>query len=95
MVCTAPARSAMKYGRRGQDLYALQDATIAGAYAQLAATALGLGSTWVGAFHEEAVRRAVGIPAVEIPVAILPIGYPGETPGPTPRRRLADVAREV
>lgn len=92
--CAVPPRSAIKYGRRGQ-LYALQDATIACTHAQLAATALGLGSTWVGAFDEEAVRRAIGVPASEIPIAILPIGYPAEAPSPTPRRSLSDLVREL
>jgi nitroreductase len=93
--CAVPARSAAKYGRRGQQLYALQDATIACAHAQLAATALGLGSTWVGAFDEEAVRQAIGIAPNEIPIAILPVGYPAEAPGPTPRRSLTDLVHEV
>lgn len=37
-----PERSRKTYGARGARLYALQDATIAAAYAQLAAQALGL-----------------------------------------------------
>jgi len=93
--CAAPAKSAIKYGRRGQQLYALQDATIACAYAQLAATALGLGAVWVGAFDEDAVRRAIGIQEDEIPISILPVGYPAQAPAPTPRRRLKDLVREV
>ena len=38
---TYPERSSRKYGKRGSELYCIQDATIAAAYAQLAATALG------------------------------------------------------
>ena len=38
--CANPARSAAKYRERGARLYALQDATIACAFAMLAATAL-------------------------------------------------------
>lgn len=93
--CAVPSRSAIKYGRRGEQLYALQDATIACAHAQLAAAALGLGSTWVGAFDEDAVRQAVGIAGREIPIAILPVGYPAEAPSQTARRRLVDLFREV
>lgn len=55
-----PVRSARKYGTRGTQLYCLQDATIAASYAQLALTALGLCSCWVGAFDEDAVARVVG-----------------------------------
>jgi nitroreductase len=93
--CAHPDRSTGKYGDRGSSLYCLQDATIACAYAQLAVTALGLASVWVGAFDDEAVRRALGIGGQLLPVAILPIGYGGKTPRATPRRSLADLVRHI
>ncbi len=93
--CAHPARSAVKYGQRGERLYALQDATIAAAYAQLAAAALGLGSVWVGAFADAAVARALDLPAGLWPVALLPIGYPAEAPTPPTRRPLAEIVRQV
>jgi len=62
--CANPARSAIWYEQRGVRLYSVQDATIACAFAMLAATALGLSTVWVGAFDEEAVRQAVGIPRI-------------------------------
>ena len=37
--CAEPHRSATQYGERGQTLYAIQDTTIAAAYAQLAVVA--------------------------------------------------------
>jgi nitroreductase len=86
-----PERSAVKYRQRGADLYSLQDSTIACAYAQLAATSLGLGSVWVGAFDDAAVVTALGSRSGLRPVALLPIGYPAEAPGPTPRRSLEDL----
>lgn len=86
-----PQRSSKKYGLRGSDIYCLQDATIATAYAQLAATALGLSSTWVGAFDDEAVARAVEAPKSKRPVAILPVGYAAETPDVTPRRPIGEI----
>jgi nitroreductase len=54
--CADPARSATAFGERGAKLYALQDTTIAAAYAQLAIVAAGMGSTWVGYFEEDQVR---------------------------------------
>ncbi|MCD6290994.1 MAG: nitroreductase family protein [Anaerolineae bacterium] len=93
--CTNAARSAVKYGQRGERLYCLQDATIACAYAQLAAVALGLGTVWVGAFDDDAVIRALDLPGSLHPVAILPIGYPAESPEPRPRRALEDLAHEL
>ncbi len=89
-----PERNTWRYGRRGTELYCLQDATIACAYAQLAAVALGLGSCWVGAFNDDAVRKVVGIPANMRPVAVLPIGVPADMPEPRERRPLSDLVHE-
>jgi nitroreductase len=88
-----PSAAAAKYQERGARLYAIQDATIACAFAMLAATALGLGTVWVGAFDDAAVQRVLGCHAL-LPVAILPIGYPAEEPEPTPRRSLADLVHD-
>jgi nitroreductase len=89
--CANPQRSAVKYGARGRELYSIQDATIACTYAMLAAQELDLTTVWVGAFQEEYVRQAAGIPEDLIPVAILPIGYAAESPRPRPRRKLEDL----
>ncbi len=89
--CAHPARSAGRYGERGRTLYCVQDATIAAAFVLLAATALGLGSVWVGAFDEEAVRQAIGVLKGHVPVAIVPIGYAAEAPETTGRRPLSDL----
>ncbi len=89
-----PQHSARKYGKRGAELYCIQDATIAAAYAQLAAAALGLGAVWVGAFNAEALKELTNAENI-IPVAIMPVGYPNEEPDITPRRRKEDtVCRE-
>jgi Nitroreductase len=84
-------RAAAKYGDRGRQLYALQDATIAATYAQLAAAAAGLGSTWVGQFDEAAITRQLKLGPGLQPIALLTIGYPAELPEPTPRRHLTEV----
>jgi nitroreductase len=89
---TCPERSSRKYHERGSELYCLQDTSIATTYAQLAATALGLASTWVGAFDEVAVAEIVKAPKNRRPIAILPIGYAAETPNPTPRRPINEIA---
>jgi nitroreductase len=89
--CTNSQRSAVRYMQRGEKLYSVQDATIACTYAMLAAEALGLATVWVGAFQEDAVRQAAGIPASLVPVAVLPVGYAAEAPPPRPRRKLEDL----
>ncbi|MGQ9589484.1 MAG: nitroreductase family protein [Planctomycetota bacterium] len=87
------ARSGRKYGRRGETLYSLQDATIACAYAQLAATALGLATCWIGAYDDAEVSRILGLSKGLVPVALLPVGYAAESPAPTPRRALDDLVK--
>jgi len=86
-----PERSSKKYGRRGSELYCVQDATIAATYAMLTVTALGLSSTWVGAFDEEAAARAVGVTGNKRPIAILAVGYAGESPEITSRRPVSNI----
>ncbi len=93
--CAHPARSAKKYSQRGTTLYCVQDATIACAYAQLAVTALGLASVWVGAFNEDAVRAAIGVGHDLRPVAFLPIGHAAETPEHRSRRALVELVHRI
>ena len=93
--CTNPVRLLERYGERGRGLYSVQDATIACAYAQLAATAQGLGAVWVGAFDPDAVREVIGVPEDMAPVAILPIGYPEGEPEIKGRRTLEDLVHPV
>ena len=88
--CASPGRSESKYGERGATLYCVQDATIAACYAQLAATAQGLGSCWVGAFDEARVATALRAPARLRPIILMPIGCAAETPE-RPQRRPLDV----
>jgi nitroreductase len=78
--CTVAARAA-RYGQRGERLYALQDATVATAYAQLAATAQGLAPAPAAgrppAGRPPAARLCGGDP--EPQPAALP-GRPGDVP---------------
>lgn len=89
-----PERNFHRYRQRGESLYSVQDATIACTYAHLAATALGLGSVWVGAFDDAAVAEILNVQSPLRPVALLPIGYPAESPSPRPRRPLEDIIHE-
>jgi nitroreductase len=93
--CAHAALSRTKYEERGAQLYCLQDATIACSFAMLAATALGLSSVWVGAYDEEQAREIIGAPRDQRPVAILPIGYPAETPRIRSRRGVQDLVHQV
>lgn len=89
--CADAGRAGARFGERGSRLYAIQDATIAAAYAQLAVVAAGLGSAWVGYFDQREVTRLLNLgPGLE-PVALLSVGFPAELPEPTPRRLLRDI----
>jgi nitroreductase len=89
--CSDPARSAEQFEERGRSLYALQDTTIAAAYAQLATVAAGLGSAWIGNFDEGGIRDCLNIDAHLVPAALVALGYPAELPEPSKRRRLDDI----
>ena len=91
--CADPDRSADKFGERGHELYAVQDTTIAAAYAQLAIVAAGMGSTWVGYFDEEKVKSILELEKQLVPVALISLGYPAELPEPTTRRRINEVVQ--
>jgi nitroreductase len=68
-----------------------KDTMIALEHMVLAAAALGYGTCWIGAFDEDAVKRLLKIPARMRVVALLPIGIPDETPGPTQRKELREI----
>lgn len=89
--CADATRSQERFGERGRSLYAVQDATIAAAYAQLAVVAAGMGSTWVGHFNENEVKDLLGLEPGLVPVALLSLGYPAELPEPTSRRHMDEV----
>lgn len=70
-----PEKSSQKYGDRGRDLYATQDATLAASFAWLQAIDLSLSSCWVGGFDENKVRKILGLSENQKPITLLPIGY--------------------
>lgn len=89
--CADMERARQHFGERDADLFAVQDATIAATYSQLAVVAAGMASTWVGKFDEKQVSRILGLSENLRPVALLSLGYPAELPEPSPRRPLSEV----
>jgi nitroreductase len=77
--CANPSRSVKRFGKRSQ-LFSVQDASIAAAYAQLTVHALGLDTVWIGAFDETKISKILHLPSKHRPVAMLPIGYGNERP---------------
>ena len=76
VVCADLAAHAASYGRRGVELYAVQDTAAATENLLLCATALGLGACWVGAFREQEVVHALRLARDIRPMALVPVGYP-------------------
>jgi nitroreductase len=68
-----------------------KDTMIALEHMVLAATALGYGTCWIGAFDEDEVKSLLKIPAKMKVVALLPIGVPDEKPAATQRKELSEI----
>lgn len=85
VVCVDKEKIKLRYGERGETMYAFQDTANATMLLMLSAEALGLGTCWVGAFDEEMVDRILDLPAQIRPVAIVAVGYSAEAPS-KPRR---------
>jgi nitroreductase len=94
VVCADEERAEESYGVRGKTLYCLQDTAAAVQNILLTACSLGLGSCWIGAFREEEVRRTINAPKTMRPVALIPIGYPNETPPARGRRLTSKIMYE-
>ncbi|MBN2459878.1 nitroreductase family protein [Candidatus Woesearchaeota archaeon] len=80
VICSDPEQTELHYGLRGARLYTVQNCAAAAQNMLLAAHAIGLGGTWVGAFDEEKMREILDIPRSARPQAILAFGYADEVP---------------
>ena len=64
---------------------------IAGEHVALRAVELGLGGCWVKAFDEAAARAALGLGEEYFVAALMPLGYPDESPPQRRRRSLEEI----
>ena len=86
--CAHPELSGSKFDQQ----YYMLDMGIAMEHMILAATEQGLGTCWIGGqFEEEVVKSALGVPEDVRVVALTPLGYPAETPGPKERKPMEEV----
>jgi nitroreductase len=90
VACADVPRARARYRERGAQ-YAVIDTAFASLCLLLAATEAGLGACFVGAFHDAEVARVLRLPAEIKPLAVIPIGWPAETPKAMRLRRLDDV----
>jgi len=74
----------------GQPSYPI-DVAIALEHIALQATEEGLGTCWVGAFDEAAVKEVLDIPPAIRVVQLMPLGYPADQPKPKQRLALDEI----
>ena len=91
--CMNPGRIKMNFPENILKKFSLQDATLAAAYAQLAAHALGLSSIWIGMIDEQQIMKILSTKYV--PSSILCLGYPQKILQPKPKRSLMNLIHQV
>ena len=91
--CMNPSRVKMNFEPNILKKFSIQDATLAAAYAQLAAHSLGLSSIWIGMFDEKKVMEAINTDLV--PSSLLCIGYPKKLLQPKPKRALSELIHVI
>lgn len=74
VACGWPERAYRAMGGKYSSLDV--DLAIALDHLSLAAVAEGLGTCWIGAFDEEALKQLLNIPSEVRVVALMPVGYP-------------------
>ena len=67
------------------------DLAIAADHMTLAAADEGLGTCWIGAFHQDSVRSILRIPEDHTVGVLLTLGFPRMTPQTTPRKALEEI----
>ncbi len=83
-------RNVSTYGRQAS-FYAIQDATIACTYAELAVNDMGLSSCWIGAYDISDINALTDSDKNLQVVAVLCVGAADEDPEPTSRRPLSSL----
>jgi nitroreductase len=91
--CMNPDRVKLNFPPDTIRKFSQQDATLAAAYSQLAAHALGLSSIWIGMLDENSIREVLGTDL--FPSSILCVGYPIKMLVPKPKRNLKDLIHEI
>jgi len=67
------------------------DLAIAVDHITLAAAEEGLGTCWIGAFSQQEVKEILNIPTSYKVVALLPLGFPADSPGSKVRKSLEEL----
>ena len=89
-VCGIPEEN---WVRKDQRNYVDVDVAIVMDHLILAATNLGLGTCWIGAFDPDEATKVLSLPANVEPIAFTPLGYPADQPKPKIRKSLTELVR--
>jgi nitroreductase len=92
VVCTEPSKGWTRDRYDGKN-YCEVDAAIAVDHMTLAATDLGLGTCWIGAFNPDIVKTALGLPEGIEPLNMLLLGYSAEEGREKTRKTLEELVR--
>jgi nitroreductase len=71
--------------------YGFVDAAIMADHMSLAATEVGLGSCWIGAFKTAEAKKVLKLPEHFEPVAFMPLGYSNGAPPRKKRKELDEL----
>ncbi len=85
-ICQDMEEATRKGSELGETL-ALLDSGMATQNLMLAAHDLGLGTCAIASFHRQGLQTLLGLPAAVVPLLLISIGIPTETPRP-PQRRI-------
>ena len=76
VIAAVYARTAAKYGEERSPRYVHLEAGHAAQNVLLQAVALNLGAVPIGAFEDDKVKQALGLPPDQQPVYLIPVGHP-------------------
>ena len=106
-ICTYGASTVLLFTYNQQEVYVYpgeeafdsgaEDVAIVATHIMLQAADLGVGSCWVNRFEPAKAKALFAIPDSEVPVLVMPLGYPAEGAGPLPnhtkKKKLEETVR--
>ena len=92
LICVCAVRDKAWKRRDGKNFMDI-DATIVMDHIILAATSIGLGTCWIGAFDAVAAEEVLNLPEGVEPVVFTPLGYPADEPGIKRRKDLSELVK--
>ncbi len=80
VVICDPGKLKAVFGLDGEEVFCVENVSLAIENLLLAATNEGLGSAWIATIKQEPVKKLLGIPDKYIVRGVIPLGYPVENP---------------